>query len=223
LFGGVVTDTYIPELRIGNATLTDVPCLYREYHLQARAFGLPFRDKSFILGLKMMRLFKYIGFDAQSKEMRLSYEESFVPDEPARWARYSCKVVEEQDGAPILVADIPIAGRDMEVRVDTGDGRGLAISDRLWEDMRHRVKVTSLKDSTGWYPEGGTGRFNCRKAVVPELEVGERVVKKAVVRIYPEDAFEKLGNRPLLGTQFFRDTEFVLDFEHSLLWVKQEP
>ncbi len=51
----------------------------------------------------------------------------------------------------------------------------------------------------------------------------DRLVLPQPLRIYSEDAFQKLGDGsgPLLGTQFFRDTEFVLDFEHSLLWVKR--
>ena len=64
------------------------------------------------------------------------------------------------------------------------------------------------------------GRLNCEKTVVPGLQVGNRLVKDALISVFPDDCPLLDESEALLGMQYFLDTVVALDFENCLLWVK---
>jgi hypothetical protein len=219
--GSNLTDVgvcHLPKLYIGGVTLADWPCFYRRQLSEFKLFGLPAaKDKVIIAGLPALRKFKYIMFDSIREEVEFSLQKVFEPDGSGLWARYSFTIEEGLGGNAYLFVKIPIAGEEAELQLDTGSGRGLAISEDLWERIRKEIPQAKLKKGEDLYPY--IGQLACRRGVVPKLEVGDRMVKDAMISVFPNDSPLLDEGRGLLGMQYFRDTVMVLDFERNLMWV----
>ena len=210
---------HLPALHIGQVLLPDPPCFYREQHTEVRLLGLPLaRDKTMIAGLGVLRQFKYVAFDSINREVEFSIERAFKPEQPDSWAQYSFVIEEDLGGNAFLFVKIPIAGHETEVQLDTGSGRGLAISEELWKAMKEKIGPTKLRKGKDLYPY--IGLLPCRHGAVAQLEVGNRIVKKAEVSVFPDDSPVVDRCSGLLGMQYFQDTVIVLDFERNLMWVK---
>ncbi len=210
---------HLPKLHIGEVTLLNWPCFYREQHLEIQLFGLPIaRDKAIIAGLPALLRFKYIAFDSANKEVELSLAKTFEPGNPKMWARYAFVIEEDLGGNAFLFVKIPIAGEQTELQLDTGSGRGLAITEELWERMSRNIHNVKLSEGRDLYPY--IGWLVCKRGVISRLEVGDNTVKDAKISIFPNDNLLLDQCQGLLGMQYFRDTVMVLDFERNLMWVK---
>ncbi|HEW79341.1 MAG TPA: hypothetical protein ENH34_05185 [Phycisphaerales bacterium] len=209
----------LPELSIGEVTLVNWPCFYRGQHAEVQMFGLPIaRDKAVIMGLVALREFKYIVFDNVKREAEFSLEEVFKPRNSDLWTQYSFVIEEDLGGNAFLFVKIPIAGEEIELQLDTGSGRGLAITEELWKRMRKKIRNVKLRKGRDLYPY--IGWLACRRGVITELKVGGRTIKNAKISIFPNDSPLVEQCDGLLGMQFFQDTTMVLDFERNLMWVK---
>ncbi|MHC4116049.1 MAG: pepsin/retropepsin-like aspartic protease family protein [Planctomycetota bacterium] len=212
----------LPELQIGPVTFTDWPCYYREQQTQSRLLKPPMaRGETIIAGLPALQTFKYIEFNSLSKEVELSLDKVFEPERSDRWTRYSFRLEEDPGGSAFLFVKIPIAGAETELQLDTGSGKGLAISEDLWETMRENIRYIKLRRARDLYPY--IGSMDCKRGVIPELRVGRRTVSDARISIFPNDSPIVDRCSGLLGMQYFEDTIMVLDFERYLMWVKDPP
>jgi len=210
---------HLPALHIGQVSLPDLPCFYREQHAEVRLLGLPLaKDKTMIAGLGVLRQFKYVAFDSINREVEFSIEQVFKPEEPDSWAQYSFVIEEDLGGNAFLFVKIPIAGHETEVQLDTGSGRGLAISEELWKTMEEKIGHTRLKRGKDLYPY--IGLLPCRRGVVPQLRVGSRIVTNAMISVFPDDSPVMDRCAGLLGMQCFQNAVIVLDFERNLMWMK---
>ena len=210
---------YLPELHLGKVTLVGWPCFYREQHTELQLLGLTLaKNKAVIAGLAALRRFKYISFDSIRKEVEFSLEKMFKPGRLDSWAQYSFAVEEDLGGNAFLFVKISIAGEETELQLDTGSGRGLAITEELWEKMHNIIPHVKLKKGKDLYPY--IGWLVCKQGVIPKLEVGNRIVKNAKVSVFPNDSPIVDQCSGLLGMQYFQDTIMVLDFERNLMWVK---
>ena len=209
----------LPKLSIGQVTLVNWLCFYRGQHAEVQMFGLPIaRDKAVIMGLVALREFKYIVFDNVKREAEFSLEEVFEPRNSDLWTQYSFVIEEDLGGNAFLFVKIPIAGEEIELQLDTGSGRGLAITEELWERMRKKIRDVKLRKGRDLYPY--IGWLACRRGVITELKVGDRTIKNAKISIFPNDSPLVEQCDGLLGMQYFQDTVMVLDFERNLMWVK---
>ncbi len=212
----------LPELQMGQVTLANWPCFYKEQHTETHLLGLPLaKGKAIIAGLPALRGFKYIVFDSISEEVELSPDKVFEPEQPDVWAQYSFRIEEDLGGNTFLFVKIPIAGEETELQLDTGSGKGLAISEELWEKMRENIPPVKLRKGKDLYPY--IGSLSCKRGVVPELGVGGRTVTNAKISVFPDDSPIVDGCSGLLGMQYFQDTAVVLDFERDVMWVKNPP
>jgi hypothetical protein len=210
---------HLPKLYIGELTLADSSCIYRQQHAKVRLFGLPVaKDKAIIAGLPTLRKFKYIAFDSVREEVEFSLEKVFEPSKSDSWMQYPFIIEEGLGGNAYLFVKIPVAGEETELQLDTGSGRGLAIAEEQWEKISKKIPEVKLKKGKDLYPY--IGQMPCRRGVVPKLEVGGRMVKDAMISVFPNDSPLIDEGRGLLGMQYFRDTVMVLDFERNLMWVK---
>jgi len=210
---------HLPELYMGQVTLTNWPCFYREQHTEVQLLGLPLaKGKAIIAGLAALRRFKYIAFDSVREEVEFSLDEVFNPDYSDLWTQYSYSIEEDLGGNVFLFVKIPIAGEEIELQLDTGSGRGLAVAEELWEAMRNKIQHVKLRRGRDLYPY--IGSLACKRGVVPKLEVGNRTVREARISVFPNDSPIMNGCSGLLGMQYFQDTVMVLDFERNLMWVK---
>ena len=210
---------YLPELHLGQVTLANWPCFYREQHTEVQLLGLPLaKGKAIIAGLAALRRFKYISFDSIRKEVEFSLEKVFKSDQLDSWEQYSFAIEEDLGGNAFLFVKIPIAGEETELQLDTGSGRGLAITEELWERMRKKIQHAKLKKGRDLYPY--IGWLVCKQGVIPKLGVGNRIVKNAKMSIFPNDSPIVDQCSGLLGMQYFQDTIMVLDFERNLMWLE---
>jgi hypothetical protein len=214
---------HLPKLQIGNVALVDWPCLYLERHTKLELFGLSIaqddiKDDSIIVGLPVLQEFKYVLFDNIRKEVEFSYNELFEPGETGLWEQYPLSIEEDFRGNAFLFVSIPICGEKIELQLDTGSGRGLAIREELWEKMCEKIQNVKLKNGRDLYPY--IGLLPCKRGVIRELEMGKRTVENAEVSVFPNDSPLVKGCQGLLGMQYFQDTVMVLDFESKLMWIK---
>lgn len=210
---------HMPELNIGQLTLVDWPCYYREQHMETQLLGIPLaKDKAVIAGLAALRRFKYIAFDSIEKEVELSSNEAFKPEQSDLWTQYSFSIEEDLGGNVFLLVKIPVAGKEVELQLDTGSGRGLAINQELWEQMCKNIRYIRLRKGSDLYPY--IGLLSCKHGIVPELEVGNITVRNAKISVFPDDSPIVYQYSGMLGMQYFQDTVMVLDFERDLMWVR---
>jgi len=213
---------HLPELHLGQVTVANWPCFYREQHTEIQLLGLPLaKGKAIIAGLPALRSFKYVAFDSISEEVELSLDEVFEPEQPDLWTQYPFEIEEDLGGNAFLFVKIPIAGAETELQLDTGSGKGLAISEELWEKMRQNIPPIKLRRGRDLYPY--IGSLRCKRGVVPELGVGSRTVTNARISVFPNDSPIVDGCSGMLGMQYFQNTAIVLDFERDLMWVKNPP
>jgi hypothetical protein len=99
-----------------------------------------------------------------------------------------------------------------------GSGNGLAVRKSLWNKICANIPSVKVKRGCDLYPY--IGRLDCKKAVIPKLQVGGRLVNNALISVFPDDCPLLDESEALLGMQYFLDTALALDFEKSLLWVK---
>jgi len=213
---------HLPKLRIGNATLANWPCLYLEPNTNISLLGLSIaKDNSkgnvILVGLPAMRTFKYIMFDSISREAQLSLNNVFDPNEWDLWERYPFSIEEDFHGNAFLFVELPIAGKQTELQLDTGSARGLAVSEGLWKQMQPKIHTGTMRKGNELYPY--IGRLQCRRGVIPKLEVGHRTVENAMISIFPNDSPLVEDCQGLLGMQYFQNTVMVLDFERNLMWI----
>jgi hypothetical protein len=216
---------HLPELQVGNVAFVDWPCLYLERHAKPKLFGLSIaqdniKDDSIIVGLTALREFKYVLFDNIRKEAEFSYNELFEPRKLDLWEQYPFSIREDSHGNAFLFVNIPVCGEEIELQLDTGNGRGLAIRQELWEKMRKKIPNAKLKNGRDLYPY--IGLLTCKRGIIREFEMGKGTVKNAEISVFPNDSPLVENCQGLLGMQYFQDDVMVLDFENKLMWVKNQ-
>ena len=215
----------LPLLQIGDIIFTNQPCLYLEPPAIVNLFGIRIAGKNsnsniVIVGLPVLREFKYVMFDNIRKEVEFSCNQTFEPTKPKLWGKYPLTVEEDFHGNAFLYVRIPIAGEEIELQFDTGSGRGLAIGEKIWVQIGNKIQDLNLKKGRDLYPY--IGRLKCSKGVIPELLVGDRTVKNAKISIFPNDSPLLEDCEGLLGMQYFQNAVVVLDFENSLMWIQNQ-
>jgi len=211
---------YLPYLKLGDAMIRDVPCLYMNRQWELQFFGIPVNKIRLVaFGLQLMREFRYILFDGVHGELTLSAKQSFMPLQDDQWLQYPIKIEDDINRNLRLMVDIPIEGNTYHLALDTGSYAGLQVDRKFFDKLSKSIKVT-VKKQKFKYPIYQEGWVDCQKIVLPELDFCRRILKNAQIIILPDDMANKYTN--FVGMQCFKDTIFVLDFENELLWVKDK-
>ena len=212
------------ELKTGNVTFVEWPCIYLETYTPLSLFGIPiasstFNNDNIILGMPLLREFKYIAFDNINQEAVLSYHKSFEPRDENLWEKYPTFMEEDFHGNTFLFVNVTFSGVETELQLDTGSGRGLAIGETLWKQIKHRLSKIKLKKRKEFYPY--IGNLPCRNGKIPEFSFCNRTIKNADISVFPDDS-PLLGDcEGLVGMQFFSNQVIVLDFEHDIMWLRK--
>jgi len=210
---------YFPKLQIADFTLINWPYLYPAQHPGAQLFGLDSaRGKAIIVGVPALRRFRYIAFDNTMKEVEFSLEETFECDQPQQWLQYPLAIEEDFGGNAFLFVEIPLAGVPLRLQLDTGSGRGLAITEQAWRRISPELYPVNLRRTKELYPY--IGRLDCRRGVVSHMNIGGRIVRRAEVSIFPDDSPLLEQCEGMVGMQCFQGTIIVLDFQRCQLWVR---
>lgn len=214
----------LSRIQIGNATLANWPCLYLEQSTRSGLFGLSIAnsnslDNTVIVGMPILREFKYLMFDNIAKEVEFSYNELFNPVDANRWQEYTIDIEEDFHGNVFLFVNIPIASEQVVLQLDTGSGKGLAITEELYQRLKTDFNRVKLKNGKDIYPY--IGQLRCKKGSIDVLEFGNRSIRNADISVFPDDSLLLQESQGLVGMQYFQDTTVVLDFGRNLLWVKK--
>ena len=216
---------YLPLFQLGNISFTNRPCLYLEPPSSVNLFGVQISGKNndnnnVIVGLPLLRSFKYVMFDSIKNEVEFSSNQSFEANKTGIWEKYPISIEEDFHGNMFLFIKFSIEGHETELQLDTGSGKGLAIGERLWNQIKDELKRVKLKKGKDFYPY--IGNLTCKKGKALELEFGNRIVKNPEISIFNDDSPLLDGCEGLVGMQYFLNTVFVLDFEHDLMWLREQ-
>ncbi len=210
-----------PDIVTDGPTLTNVVAPYMWRHVEVQLAGLSIMKLDWILlGVPFLGKFAYASFDDVRREAEFSLAHDFDPPDPNAWSRYPFYPAWARNKR--IVARIPVAGRNMNLMVDTGAQIGMLISEATWEKMRD--KLAQVKE--GGVPlttPGLESNMKSRTFVVEQLRVGERTVKDARIDVVPNDdpSLTLAGKtQGVLGMSCFTGTTLVFDFKRELLWVK---
>lgn len=215
---------HLTKLDIGQVILEGWSCIYFESNNRLNLFGIPiassiYRSDNIILGLPLLREFKYIVFDNINKEVEMSYHQSFEPDYQEGWKTYPIFIEEDFHGNAFLFVRINIAGQETELQLDTGSGRGMAISETLWKNLSNGINKVKLKKGKDFYPY--IGNLQCKKGEISKLEFGDRTIDNAQISVFNDECPLLDGCEGLVGMQYFANSIFVLDFEHEQMLIKE--
>ena len=229
LNGYTLGQCLLQQLSIGDVQIVDWPGLYLENRKPVRFLGITlplmtasddaWGENNIILGLPLLRQFKYIEFDSVSSQAEFSYARLFEPQQEG-WDSYRLFIEEDFHGNAFLFVRIHVAGVEVELQLDTGSGRGLAVGESLWNQIQNSAPDTKnikLKQGRVFYPY--IGRLACRRGIAADFKVGQRDVKNAEISVFADDCPLLAECEGMIGMQYFQDTVIVLDFERSLLWV----
>ncbi len=174
------------------------------------------------MGVSLLRQFKYVALDGIKDEVEVSLVKRFEVEDPSLWSQYHFLVKPQADGRPSISIQVPIGGQEMNLMFDTGCPPALFTTEKKWGQIRNRFRAIRKSIKKVYLPLAG-GNIRARTVIVRDLDIGNRVVKKAYVCILPDDnsVFPGLTRQDgILGMQCFADTTIVLDFERKVMWVK---
>jgi hypothetical protein len=207
----------LPELRIGKMVMVDLPCLYIEKREAIQVFGVTIAyDESILVGLKILRAFKYVMFDNANREVEFSPKEIFKPAHPQLWRSYPFVIKERSSNNDAIFVTMTVAGEEMELMLDTGSGSWLEFNEQMWEKLQGKIPVAKLR--SGNFRTAFLENFVCRKGIIRELDIGGRTFKNVRIAVFPDE--NPVDRETLIGMRCFRDTIMVLDFQRNLMWVK---
>jgi hypothetical protein len=213
-YGGLC---YLPNLKIGMLKIQN-PCgVFVPWRMEWHVLGIPiWKDKTILMGISLMSRFRYLHFDNVNKQLEFSCHHSFQPGDPNQWTAFP---LNPGPGKRAMV-DIPIEGITCKVEFDTG-GRGIILMPRMWESIRTNLDISKPKKSK--FLSHQYGYLPCNKTTAKELTLGNITIRNAQIIILPFDTPYLSQELPgSISIWEFKDTSVVLDFEHRLMWVKNQ-
>ena len=198
---------YVERLTIGGTTIENLPCLWYSRQWQYRFLGFPlYRLRGFVIGLPLLAKFEYVLFDNVEKSAELSAEVPFSPEDPTKW--WTCELLFENG---MLMVDMPVAGKETRLLLDTAGGPHLILHPNDWNELSERVttRYSRRKDFPSW-----GGKHPVKEHRVGELSIGPRALRDARVWV------SEVPRVSSLGMGCFEHTTIVLDFGRNRLWVK---
>jgi len=210
---------HLKSMKLGQINMINPPCTYFDQHWELQMAGLPiWKEKSVLIGLRLMEIFPYVMFDNPRREVEFGARgDNFTPDRPDQWQRYPFVIEDDAEGQRRLMVDLPVAGKTMHLLFDTGSPGGLQVSPAVWESIKPQVKHTPLKKSEILYWQFGA--VTCEKTNVSKLTIANRTQRNSEVIIMPSDNPFKT-DYSLVGIGFFDHDVLVFDFKQNVLWIK---
>ncbi|HSV99890.1 MAG TPA: hypothetical protein VLI39_06940 [Sedimentisphaerales bacterium] len=215
--GGVC---HLPELKMGEVTIADLACECWLGHLENRVFGRTvWIEREINVGLGLLKRFGYVRIDSIGGEVAFSTGH-FQPEEPNDWRCYPMSINRDQDGRDRLLVSVPIDGRIVTTKFDTGAGPGLILTEKRRGEILSHARILGQERDEVATP--GHGLFPCRKIILETLSIADLTLTRAMVHVTGDD--NPHGPDDLtLGVGYFRDTVIVLDFRNNRLWIRSRP
>jgi hypothetical protein len=209
---------HLEKLNIGTLTIVHPACEYWLAHYERRVLGQTiWKEQKINLGLGLMKEFSYILIDNVAREVEFAANSSFNPQDSNQWRQYPMATEHDEKRYARLVVDIPLAGQTQRIKFDTGAAPGLILTESIWAKIstglhiRYQEKGQLRTPLSGWLPS--------KMITVEQLALGNISIKDARIHVTTDD--NPFGrNNFTMGIGFFGETVIVLDFERSLLWVR---
>ncbi len=206
----------VPALHIGQITVTNPFCWYEQRQWEFRVFGQPLhRDRTVLLGLQVLRMFPYVSFDNVRHKAVFGLYDAFEPNDPSEWVSLPF-VLEEVRGGARMMVDVFLGERKTHVEFDTGGTKpGLLLRESVWQELGGAVGTTRKHASYqfGW--------LACRRVVVPELRVGQLILKGRSADVLAQDSPLMQAFEGILSLDYFKRTTVVLDFRKNVIWIRR--
>jgi len=208
---------HVDQIEIGGMTICQPPCAYTRGHYERQAFGKRTqKEKQIILGLNLMRGFRYLRIDHIALDVEFGLRHSFTPDPNESWCHFPMALEAEGGAGPEAIAEILVAGRTRRMKIDTAAVWNMYVSRSMWRELSREVNVIETSQSRSKMFRGWT---DVEKVIVEQFQIGQRTLPRATIAVVTESAGWKPGTF-LLGMDNFADTAIVLDFEHNRFWVR---
>jgi len=203
----------LPSLQLGQAVISEPPCVYLQQQWEVRLLGLPvWQQRGVLLGLGLLKDFSYIAFDNRRKKVELSLTKVFELNKPDQWNNYSFEI---KNGR--LMVKMSIDGQICRLMFDSCGRYGMVVKQDFFERLPLKAISGKIRDSK--FQSGFLGELPCQKTKIKDLNIGNMKVKNAEILILPENSpYTEVANS--ISMKFFRDTIIVLDFKNGLIWVK---
>lgn len=211
---------HIPELKMGEVTIADLACECWLGHIENRVFGRTvWIERRINIGLGLLKRFGYVRIDSVGGEVEFSTGH-FRPQDPNDWRCYPMSIDCDQNGEDRLLVRVPVDGRIVTAKFDTGADPGLILTEKRKGEILPQARI--LGEERDEMATPGHGLFPCRKITMETLSIADMALTRAVVHVTGDD--NPHGPDDLtLGMGYLRDTAIVLDFQHSLLWIRSRP
>ncbi len=209
---------HLKQLKIGSLTIVHPACEYWLAHYERRVLGhTTWQEKKINLGLGLMKEFSYILFDNITQEVEFTANSSFNPQDSNQWHQYPMTTEHDEKQYAGLTIDIPLLGHPRRIKLDTGAGPGLILTENIWTKLSSDLKIRDQEKEqlrtplSGWLPSN--------KITVEQITIGNISINDARIHVIADD--NPFGQDEFtLGMGFFRETVIVLDFERNLLWIR---
>jgi len=211
---------YLPELRIGQIKFVDLTCFYLDKHHELQLFGLPVAyENAILLGLPVLKAFRYVLFDNIKKEVKFSPKEPFEPEQPHLWRKYPFFIKDKSMHGIAIFVEVPIAEEIMTLFLDTGCSE-LILPEKTWQTICGSYPRVRLKTADHLFY--AREKLPCRKGVIKKFRLGDMIIRNVPVVVLADDVMKSVvfDCSGLLGMNCFRGTVFVLDFHRSIMWVR---
>lgn len=207
---------HIDKIHIGDITIENPKSQYSPSHYERKILGITTqKQRKIIMGLEIMRAFKYILIDNIEDELEFSME-SFNSDPNHGWNQYNM-YIDDSRSIPNLMINIPIAGENTEIAFDTGYDCCLIMTDKIWEQYSTKLNKVKEKICKAQLPFGFT---DIRKITIDKLNICDMTFSNETIDVFSND--NRFGpDFFMFGIDCFKKTVIVLDFEHNLFWVKK--
>lgn len=181
--GGLIDLVNLHRLNIADISFVDWPCFYFYRSFPADLFNFSAGNGNYIiLGLPALKEFKYIVFDSPNKNVEFSKDISFSP-ESSLWEKFPISIEQDFHGNSFLFVQLDIAGKTVELQLDTGSGHGLAVSEDIWQQIQQNIDPVKFRKGTDVYPY--IGNLSCKKALLPKIKLANIQVTDAMVSVFP--------------------------------------
>lgn len=210
----------VDKIEIGNMMITNPPCMYTLNHYEKRVLGrTKWKQRQILLGLGLLRKFRYFLIDDISSEVEFSMRDSFQANTIEMWECYDMSIERTVKNDNKTVIHIPIAGEMTKARLDTGTSWSLAMTENIWDEYSTKLQVLKESREQARFFHGWN---DIKKITVKELSIGHKSMRDASIVVLNDSVFGE--DFILIGIDYFKDTVVVIDFERNLLWVrKPEP
>lgn len=208
---------HIDKLQIGDMTITNPQSYYYLSHYKKKLFGITtFKQRKIILGLGIMRQFRYVLIDNIDSILEFSMD-SFHAEPVESWRQYEMLIENDSQNTTRLMVKIPIAGENTKIAFDTGYDCCLIMTEKIWE--RYAIKLHKVKEKKN-RSLLTSGVYDIREITIDKLSIGNKIFPNESIHIFSDNTIYG-PDFFMLGINCFKNTVIVLDFEHNLLWVKQ--